>query len=174
MGSYNYELKKYNKRNKETICPFIDINEEIIREIVNIIENKLDNEEIYNINNFKKLYANIENKKTEEYINKDGIWIKYNEGSLEDAIKLYNSLKDKNTHWCTTNKTKAINQVCGGLEYTGGDFYVYYTKDKNGDYTVPRMGIRMNHKEEIGEIRGVLDKQNLEEEMIPILEKKIK
>ena len=47
----------------------------------------------------------------------------------------------------------AINQVCGGGNYSGGDFYVYYTKEDD-KYTMPRIAIRMNGKTNIGEIRG--------------------
>lgn len=55
-----------------------------------------------------------------------------------------------------------------------GDFYVYYTLDENGDAKVPRIAIRMDGKNKIGEIRGISGKQNMEPEMMPILEEKLK
>ena len=54
-------------------------------------------------------------------------------------------------------------QICGSAYYPGGDFYVYYTIDENGDYTNPRIAIKMKHKNEFNEIRGVGPNQNLED-----------
>ena len=60
-----------------------------------------------------------------------------------------------------------INQLAGG------DFYVYYSLDENEDAKVPRIAIRMDGKNKIGEIRGIADGQNMESEMMPILNKKL-
>ena len=54
-----------------------------------------------------------------------------------------------------------------------GDFYVYYSLDENEDAKVPRIAIRMDGKNKIGEIRGIADGQNMESEMMPILNKKL-
>ena len=59
-------------------------------------------------------------------------------------------------------------------QLAGGDFYVYYSLDKNGEAKVPRIAIRMDGKDKIGEIRGIADNQNMEPEMMPILEEKLK
>ena len=95
----------------------------------------------------------------------EGIWIKYDMGS--DYISLWESLQGKNKGWCTAGKETAKTQLAGG------DFYVYYTKDENGEYKNPRIAIRMNGENEIGEIRGTSKNQNLEPNMEPILNKKL-
>ena len=64
----------------------------------------------------------------------------------------------------------AINQICGGGGYLGGDFYVYYILDKNNEYKIPRIAIRLEGHNEIGEIRGIEENQNLEEEMIVLIQ----
>ena len=42
---------------------------------------------------FERMYIEYENNKKEQYKSNDGIWIKYNQGSTEDAIKLSRILK---------------------------------------------------------------------------------
>ena len=61
---------------------------------------------------------------------------------------------------------------------------IYYTKDENGDYSVPRILIiignyqnvynQMSNVKKIYTIRGVGEEGNLEEEMEPILMEKLK
>ena len=117
---------------------------------------------------FKKLYTYYLTNQDSKTINNDeteGIWIKYDMGS--DYIPLWESLQGKNTGWCTAGKETAKTQL------NGGDFYVYYTKDENNEYKNPRIAIRMNGKNEIGEVRGTSKNQNLESNMEPILDKKL-
>ena len=58
-------------------------------------------------------------------------------GNKNHAQNLFDSLQNQNTGYCTANAcSMAITQV------DGGDFYVYYSKDINGD-TAPRIAIRM-------------------------------
>ena len=49
----------------------------------------------------------------------------------------------------------------------------YYTKDNEGEYKEPRIAIRMDGKSNIGEVRGVGERQNLEGCMTPIAEEKL-
>jgi len=96
-----------------------------------------------------------------------GKWVKYQQGT--DPTALWASLQNKGTAWCTKGFGTASTQL------KGGDFYVYYTLDKAGQPTIPRIAIRMNGVNEIGEVRGVSDnKQNLEGNMMPILQEKFK
>lgn len=179
MGVYDEGLETYQKRTNETEVPFVDANPEIIAKAIEIIEkvvNKsedVDDDELKHIMNsgsFQKIYSLLEKRCKSDFIKHsgtDGVWIKYNQGVYEDAIKLCDSLQGKNTHWCTAGIGTANAQL------SCGDFYVYYTKDKDGKYTIPRIAIRMEGSDYIGEIRGVEEAQNMEEEMIPILEKKL-
>src|SRR3989338_2708750 len=43
-----------------------------------------------------------------------------------------------------------------------GDFYVYYTNDSSGEPTQPRLAIRMDGDNRIGEVRGILPHQGVE------------
>ena len=186
MGTYDEAHEVYQNRSEKTSAPFVECNPEIIAKAIEILQKQLNKETINDdelkkliaTGSFSKIYAVLEEKyKKNISINsdsKDGIWIKYNKGSKEEAIKLAESIEGKNTHWCTASKNTAIEQVCGGENYQGGDFYVYYTKDNENNYTNPRIAIRMEGKNSIGEIRGIEESQNMEECMIPILEEKLK
>ena len=189
MGVYDEGIGGYLKRTEDTEAIFVEANPEIIAQCYDVMlkELKIDKTEgisdaelkqITATRSFSKIYTILEKRYKNEVIEKsdstDGIWVMYQEGKEEDAKKLCASLQNKNTHWCTAGENMAINQVCGGGPYLGGDFYVYYTKDKKGEYTIPRIAIRMEHHDKIGEIRGVLEGQCLEEEMESILEAKLK
>jgi len=89
-----------------------------------------------------------------------GKWIKYSQDS--DPTALWASLQNKGTAWCTKGFATAETQL------KGGDFYVYYTLDKQGEPKIPRIAIRMQNGN-IFEARGVADsKQNLEGNMVDI------
>src|SRR3990167_1883164 len=93
-------------------------------------------------------------------------WVKYQKGT--DPTALWASLQNKGTAWCTKGFATAETQL------KGGDFYVYYTLDRQGKPTIPRIAIRMQG-DGIGEVRGVEDnQQNLEGNMAIIAEEKMK
>lgn len=90
----------------------------------------------------------------------DGKWVRYQKRT--DSTALWASLQNKGTAWCTKGFATAETQL------KGGDFYVYYTYDKQGKPAIPRIAIRMQ-EESIGEVRGVADSnQNLEGNMVEI------
>lgn len=94
-----------------------------------------------------------------------GKWIRYEQGT--DPTALWASLQNKGTAWCTKGFGTAETQL------NNGDFYVYYTLDKQGKPAIPRIAIRMQG-ENIGETRGVADNdQNLEGNMAEIAEAKM-
>ncbi len=95
-----------------------------------------------------------------------GRWVKYQQGT--DPTALWASLQNKGTAWCTKGFATAETQL------KGGDFYVYYTLDKQGKPAIPRIAIRMQG-DAIGEVRGVADsRQNLEGNMAEIADEKMK
>ncbi|MEK7506301.1 MAG: hypothetical protein AAB572_01720 [Patescibacteria group bacterium] len=95
-----------------------------------------------------------------------GQWVKYQQGT--DPTALWSSLQNKGAAWCTKGFGTTETQL------KGGDFYVYYTLDRQGKPTIPRVAIRMQ-EENIGEVRGVADNnQNLEGNMAEIAEEKMK
>ena len=200
IGTYDEANDVYQKRSKKTIAPFIEADPEIIAKCIDFVtkyvnSEKIDDKDLEKLiasGNFTKLYTLfIKNKKDNvlrtDNIN-DGKWITYyyeteedikrkkEQGITPEYKKLYNSLQGYNTHWCTAgSEDTAKSQICGDdYCYEGGDFHVYYTKDENGDYKIPRLAIRMD-KNDIGEIRGVADEsQNVEEGFEEIIKEKIK
>ena len=176
LSTFNKEKQEFGKRTDKTTSPFIDLNMEALSKVYDILkgeigENNLNDEEIEVLSkgeSFKELYTYYLTNQDSKIINNDeteGIWIKYNMGS--DYMPLWESLQGKNTGWCTAGKETAKTQLAGG------DFYVYYTKDENGEYKNPRIAIRMDGTNKIGEVRGTSKNQNLESNMEPILDKKL-
>ena len=94
-----------------------------------------------------------------------GKWVRYGQGT--DPTALWASLQNKGTAWCTKGFATAETQL------NSGDFYVYYTFDRQDKPTIPRVAIRMQG-DTIGEVRGVADNnQNLEGNMAAIAEEKM-
>lgn len=178
LGKYDKETGKFSKRDKTTVYPFPPVEREYIFTTLKLMEDFLkdkkseeDIKQALSTGNFKLLYEYVIKQsflKGEHQSNSDdGKWIKYEQGS--DYNILRNSLQGYYTGWCT-----AAGENFAKDQLAGGDFYVYYSLDKNGEAKVPRIAIRMDGKYEIGEIRGIADNQNMEPEMMTILEEKLK
>ena len=178
LGKYDKETGKFSKRDKSTVYPFPPVEREYIFTTLKLMEDFLkdkkgeeDIKQALSTGNFKLLYEYVIRQsflKGEHQSNStDGKWIKYEQGS--DYNILRNSLQGYYTGWCT-----AAGENFAKDQLAGGDFYVYYSLDKNGEAKVPRIAIRMDGKDKIGEIRGIADNQNMEPEMMSILEEKLK
>ena len=178
LGKYDKETGKFSKRDKSTVYPFPPVEREYIFTTLKLMEDFLkdkkseeDIKQALSTGNFKLLYEYVIKQsflKGEHQSNStDGKWIKYEQGS--DYNILRNSLQGYYTGWCT-----AAGENFAKSQLAGGDFYIYYSLDKNGEAKVPRIAIRMDGKDKIGEIRGIADNQNMEPEMMPILEEKLK
>ena len=178
LGKYDKETGKFSKRDKTTVYPFPPVEREYIFTTLKLMEDFLkdkkgeeDIKQALSTGNFKLLYEYVIKQsflKGEHQSNSDdGKWIKYEQGS--DYNILRDSLQGYYTGWCT-----AAGENFAKDQLAGGDFYVYYSLDKNGEAKVPRIAIRMDGKDKIGEIRGIADNQNMEPEMMSILEEKLK
>ncbi len=176
LGQFDKEKGEFSRRSKTTAEPYIELNREVLAKVYDALSKEVGtNEEISeeakkaleNGESFKRLYTYY--LKNMDYVqhNEDteGIWIKYGQGS--DYHPLWESLQGKNTGWCTAGEETAKTQL------ENGDFYVYYTKDENGEYKNPRIAIRMDGHDTIGEVRGIGPDQSLEGSMISIVEKKL-
>ena len=176
LNKFDKEKGEFGRRSKTTTDPYIELNREALARVYDTLVKEIStNDEISeevskaleNGESFKKLYEYY--LTNTGYVNRgndtDGIWVKYDQGS--DYKLLWESLQGKNTGWCTAGEETAKTQL------SNGDFYVYYTKDSNGEYKEPRIAIRMDGKYNIGEVRGVGEHQNLEGCMTPIAEKKL-
>lgn len=198
IGSFDRDNGIYKKRSKKTIAPFIEVDPEILSCCMDYIIsyvgcNKVEDNDLKSLvesGNFSKLYSFMLLKKRRNLIlnsNKDdGVWVKYNYETEEEAdkkismgiepeyVRLFNSLQGYNTKWCTAGSLiTAREQICGCRSYIGGDFYLYCTRDNNGEFRVPRIAIRMD-RDSIGEIRGVADGQNIEEGFEIVVQNKLK
>ncbi len=169
LSSYSKEKKSFGKRDKGTVAPFAELNREALAYVVDVISKKVNKENIsleednYEFKkllekaNFGKLYAWAIEKNTpieeSELFKTDGEWIKYDKNS--DYMSLVESLQGHGTGWCTAGETIAEAHL------KEGDFYVYYSHDKEGKSTIPRIAIRMQGQN-IAEVRGVAHQKNID------------
>ena len=180
MGGYNKKDKKFGKRTIDTVHAFPTLNAGCLAEVVGAMEKRQKEEslddidpkfkELLSTENFSKLYTyaleEFGGLSWENLENIRGFWKKYKQGSEPD--ELVESLKGFPLEWCTRNETTARNQL------KGGDFYTYYSEDNSGVARVPRLAIRMNGVQEIGEIRGIEENQNIDQYIQPVLDEKLK
>ncbi len=177
LGFFDKEKNSYTKRTESTVKPFIELNREalslIYSELVKVLNKEsIDDKklnELINNGSFSKLYSyailKLDSVKDDRFKSDDGIWKKYNKGSNPEI--LFNDINGKGTGWCTAGGIKtASNHI------NGGDFHVYYTKDREGNYTKPRIAIRMED-DQIAEIRGISKDQNIEANMEKVVDKKL-
>lgn len=185
MGEYDKENKQFTKRSKGTVKPFPDINREALAYVLDAIlkktkkenisiqiqneEEKKEFEKLLESENFAKLYAFAIDKVTptskSALTNTKGEWVKYRQG--RDHRPLVESLQGHGTEWCTAGESTAEAQL------KNGDFYVYYSLDKNGKPNIPRAAIRMQGNG-IAEVRGVGLDQNLDQFIAPVVQAKMK
>ncbi len=178
IGYFDKSKNQFTKRTQETTKPFIEINREAIAMLYDELCKHLDKqkitdeqlEQLIKNGSFNKIYSYITKKLDEEkkinIIDNEGIWKKYEQGSNPEI--LFNDIHGMGTGWCTAG---GLETATAHLE--GGDFHVYYTKGENGEYTNPRIAIRMEYNN-IAEIRGIAENQNLESEMEIVVEEKLK
>ncbi len=197
LGDYDKDKGEFTKRSEGSIKLFPDIDRGALAYIEQMIEADKDAEMLKNLQEAQQESANGDIPKNElltkekvanfakisfakqysEAIRQsgeitpemreitEGKWIKYGKGT--DPTALWSSLQNKGVAWCTKGYGTAETHL------KGGDFYVYYTLDKQNKPSIPRIAIRMQG-DQIGETRGVADnQQNLEGNMTEIAEKKM-
>jgi hypothetical protein len=184
LQSYNKKRWNFPKRSKWSINPFPELNREALAYTFDFMLAKIQGEEI------KKPNEWADEEKFKKVLNDEGFWNIYS-FALQEMTKTYwnileninwewkkyyrwtnhiplvESLRWKATGWCTTGEKTAKKQL------NGGDFYVYYSQDKNWRNTIPRLGIRMKNGE-IAEIRWIAENQNMDPYIQSVLEEKLK
>ncbi len=137
LGKYDKEKQKFSERTKKTIAPFPELNREALGMVLARVKeyyehDKRDAEPAWNAllqgANFGKLYsramqdivANAPTKEEKEIL--EGSWRIYAQGENGDDLK--HSLQGFNTGWCTAEGDTASVQL------QGGDFHVFYSKNK--------------------------------------------
>lgn len=173
LGNFNPENNIFNRRSRKTINAFPVFNKEsvdlVINHLIKLEENSnfTDHElrRIVSENSFNKLYASSLIRISSLSKSNQGIWKIYEDG---DYLKLTSDIKNMIVPWCIKRNYEASEF----LEV--GSIKIFYTKDYNGNYTIPRLCIR-KAKDKIVEVRGVKDGyQNVEDVMLPVLHDEIK
>ena len=179
LSQFDKERGEFKKRTDSTVAPYPDIYREPLAQIADIyLKVKEDNRNLKGpevrdafSKKFPALYAELISKSLaasmENREEVKGEWKKYQQGQSGDADQLFESLEGKGTGWCTAGKSTAETQI------ENGDFYVYYTNDSNGEPTQPRLAIRMEGDNRIGEVRGILPHQGVEPIMQEALDEKL-
>ncbi len=196
MGGYSKKEKKFGSRTKNTAQAFPMLNAGAVADTVGYIQKHLEivklskndpirqekeealledlnyNEEerrVLSTENFSKIYTVfLEKFSTAQWENLEnikGIWKKYNDEN--ETQELVDSLKDWPLEWCTRNETVAYDQL------SQGNFYVYYSENYAGEPVVPRLAIRMIGSQEIAEVRGIEESQNIDQYIQPVLAEKL-
>jgi hypothetical protein len=185
LQEFDKEKKEYPKHSKGTVKRFPDLNEEALAYVLDSMQKKYRDEKLefeYDIDgveqeefenflekeDFAKLYAwanTVMNPIPEKLLKiTDGEWKKFEKGS--SALDLVNALKNKGTGWCTVGLRTAHEQL------KGGDFYIYFSKDDEGNATIPRIAI-LKEANTIAEVRGISYKQNIDPYISKILKAKL-
>lgn len=164
-----------NGANWTTLREFPELNWEALAYVLDEIESKYqgvirkeDVRKFLQGENFAKLYAKAYEQATpanaDRLVVTEGRWVKFNQGS--DPEPLVDSIQGHGTGWCTAGESTARSQL------KGGDFYVYYSLNKQNQPTIPRVAIRMEG-DNIGEVRGIADNQNLDPYVGGIVQEKL-
>lgn len=179
LSQFDKKLGKFKERTESTVATFPDIYYEPLAQIADLYQS-VDKErgalqepatrDFFN-KKFPALYAELAQRslaaRMESGEETRGEWRKYEQGDMDHAEELFDSLQGKGTGWCTAGYSTAEMQI------ESGDFYAYYTYDKHGEPTQPRIAIRME-EDKIAEVRGILEHQQLEPQMQEVLDEKFK
>lgn len=183
----------FPSRSADTTAPFPDINREALAYMEDSLAkhyglketdpnnqaDQIDPKTLHVLNNdssfaslYKRAIEYAAPKHAENLNVSDGQWVKFEQTTDQaKSDELAHSLHGYGTGWCTAGEGMAHTQL------SGGDFYVYYTKSEDGQYSVPRVAIRMQNEggqQSIAEVRGVEAEQNLEGELAGITEQKMR
>lgn len=181
----------FGKRSKGTTDPFPALNREALAYTYDRLSAQMQGgtlqdpeaEKIVKGGNFGKVYAlslaEIGFADPELLKETRGSWVKYQQSSdPRDVTRLSESLRGYGTGWCTAGEGYARTQL------EAGDFYIYYSRDKEGKDRVPRVAVRMQNGQ-VAEVRGIVGgspdagpaqntRQEMEPEMVDIAMDKVK
>ena len=151
-------IHEHRKLKQQEYLQEIQLNEERQEELTQELEKRLSAKDFADLYAFAQVECagNLNRESLE------GEWVVYPQGS--DYEELEKGLKGKGTGWCT-----ATGSAQGQL--ANGDFHVFYTKNKAGIPTEPRIAVRMENRngvQTIAEIRGVDYQQALEPALVDI------
>lgn len=178
LSQFDKERGEFKKRADSTVARYPDIHRGALAQILDIYQKvkeddkNLKEPEIREMfsKKFPTLYAELISQSLEASMEDreelHGQWVQFKHGNDKGAEKLFESMQGKGTGWCVEGRTTAHSYI------KQGDFYVYYTNDKQGKPTQPRLAIQMSGNQ-IGQIRGILPHQNVEPAMEEVLNAKL-
>jgi hypothetical protein len=183
LSQFDEERGVFRKFSATNSDPFPDVYRKPLTQLADIYETSKTKPDIHgdtetprNLNKkFSTLYAELISKSLREshtaYMEGreriEGQWVKYQRGNRSDIDRLLDALDCKVTGWYP----EGLYKVKADLD--NGDFYVYYTKDKDGEPAIPRLAILMDGSKSIVDVRGVLPHQNVEPILIETLDEKL-
>ncbi len=185
LQEYDKENHRFPKRSRGTLKQFPDINQEALAYVLDGIGHHIHGQP----HQFEYDISSEEQAKFKQYLTNEnfanlyawateqinpipehllpvtaGRWVKFDQGS--DCSALAGSIRGKATGWCTAGESTAKAHL------SGGDFYVYYSNNDEGNSVNPRIAIRMEQGK-IAEVRGIAYKQNLDPYMSGVLAEKL-
>jgi len=98
------------------------------------------------------------------YSIEDGEWVNFEKESSPEIM--IESINKFHTGWCITSKSQASKYL------SEGNIWIYFTKNKEGIISLPRLTIRVVN-DEIVEVAGVNSNQQVEDELLGVLENKL-
>ncbi|GIW66640.1 MAG: hypothetical protein KatS3mg095_0538 [Candidatus Parcubacteria bacterium] len=185
-GNYDEKRNEYNERTKTTVATFPELNSQALALLIDelIRKKKQEPSQLIDLNeeqqkewqkliqseNFKKLYPWLLEYVNSLKIPKEGLvitegrWRLFPQNSNhQDLVK---AIEGFNTGWCIAGEVTAENYL------SHSDIYIYFSKDSKGNYTIPRVAIVFNRNlNKITEIRGIAEGQNLDQYIVPVVEK---
>jgi len=191
LGSYDDERKVYNERTKDTAAPFPELDQQALALVLDEILRKQKGEPSAIVladegqqaefsrrlksENFGKLYAFAQEYlkslrlPTERLIITDGEWRVFPKGS--DPKEVVKALAGYHTGWCIAGEGAAASYL------TRSDLHIYFSKDANGNNTIPRACVVVSKESGITEVRGIMSdqiaKQHLDDYITPVVEKRL-
>ena len=189
MGRYEKKKKSFTERTDGTVAPFPDLDRGALSFVLDAFESREKGKEIkfgYDISdyakkqfleflekkNFAQLYAvTIEEfKPIEDDLLKitEGEWRVYPRGS--DPKQLVESIAPYGTGWCLRGEATAGRY----LVRDNNELQVFYSLDKEGKATVPRVVTVVNENNQLREVRGVAVEENLDQYIGDVVREKLK
>lgn len=168
MGTFKTETATFGNRSLGQIAPFPELNHEALSLTLDAMMHKLskkdlstkiDSELLNRLKSpsFEKIYAYFLKKgieqKEQSLKHIQGQWRFFDKES--NVEPLLESLKEKGTGWCISGQHFAATLLAEG------EFHIFYSKDKNNEFSIPRIAIHTKDKQ-IVEVRGVGPDQNLD------------
>ncbi len=192
QGDYDSVRGEYNKRTEATVAIFPELDQQALAFVFDAVERRrtgyassfsTDDEarqaefsELLKSENFGKLYAFMQEHvrslklPSERLMVTEGEWRTFPQGSSsEDLIA---PLQGFQTKWCIAGEGFA------GSYLKTSDVLIYFSKDVDGQNTIPRACIIDNKEQGITEVRGIIFneevKQHLDDYITPVVDEKLK